>query len=175
MKRKRMNQSGGLTILALSLSVVLPALLWSSQVLSAIDAYEFPDEVMEQRYQQLINELRCPQCLNTNLAGSDSMIAKDLRREVHEQILAGRTNEEILDFMQQRYGDFVLYRPRMQLSTLLLWAGPLVVLLLGLFLVYRVIRGAGTRLSSNEEVAPVDETKIDSLLAQELPANREEG
>ena len=128
---------------------------------AAIDAYEFPDKATEERYNRLIDELRCPMCLNTNLAGSDAMIAQDLRREVHEMVLAGHSDDEILDFMYQRYGDFILYRPRVTSSTWLLWGGPVLLLLLGLVIVYR-------RLSTGRpeaEPAAADQEKLQALLA----------
>ncbi len=107
---------------------------------AAIDAYPFPNDELRERYQQLIDELRCPQCLNTNLAGSDAMIARDLRREVHRLLLDGKTDDEILDFMQKRYGDFILYDPKLKSSTLLLWFGPLLILLFAAGFVVRFIR-----------------------------------
>ena len=106
---------------------------------AAIDAYPFPNNELRDRHQALIDELRCPQCLNTNLAGSDSMIAKDLRREVHRLLLEGKSDEEILDFMYQRYGDFILYKPRLKSGTLVLWFGPLIFLLIALFVMIRIL------------------------------------
>ena len=87
---------------------------------------------MRARYHRLVAELRCPQCMNTNLAGSDGIVARDLRREVHRQLLAGRSDREILDYMRNRYGDFVLYRPRLTYRTLFIWLGPALLLLVGL-------------------------------------------
>ena len=107
---------------------------------AAIDAYPFPDEQMRLRYQRLINQLRCPTCLNTNLAGSDAMIAKDLRREVHRLILEGRRDDEVLDFMRDRYGDFILYNPRLTPGTAALWFGPPLLLILALAIGFRVAR-----------------------------------
>ncbi len=109
-------------------------------LLGAIDAYEFPDAATAERYRNLIAELRCPQCLNTNLAGSDAMIAQDLRREVHRLLLDGATDEEILDYMYQRYGDFVLYRPRFTAGTSLLWILPPALLAVGLACVVVIVR-----------------------------------
>ncbi|MBT3428363.1 MAG: cytochrome c-type biogenesis protein CcmH [Gammaproteobacteria bacterium] len=99
---------------------------------AAIDAYAFPNGELRVRYYDLIEQLRCPQCLNTNLAGSDAMIAQDLRREVHRMILEGQTDAEILDFMHHRYGDFVLYKPRFNSSTWILWLAPAFVFVLAI-------------------------------------------
>ncbi len=105
----------------------------------AIDAYPFPSEELQQRYDALIAELRCPQCLNTNLAGSDAMIAQDLRREVHRMLLEQKSDEEILEFMHERYGDFILYDPRIGTNTLLLWVGPLLFLVIAAIVMYRLL------------------------------------
>ncbi len=119
---------------------MLLCLLISDFSFGAIDAYPFPDDELRDRHSALIEELRCPQCLNTNLAGSDSMIASDLRREVHRMLLEGMTDDEILEFMYQRYGDFILYKPRLQTGTLVLWFGPLLFALLVIVVMVRVMR-----------------------------------
>ena len=127
---------------------------FSFSVNAAIDAYPFPNDELRDRHKVLIDELRCPQCLNTNLAGSDSMIAKDLRREVHRLLLEGKSDEEILDFMYQRYGDFILYKPRLQGGTFVLWFGPLILLLIAVIIIIRllVVR-RGRRLTMDESDA----------------------
>lgn len=122
-------------------------LLFSLQVEAAIDAYPFPNAELQERHNALIEELRCPQCLNTNLAGSDSMIARDLRREVHRMLLDGKSDEEILDFMYQRYGDFILYKPRLQKGTYVLWFGPLVLLLVVLIVAFRLLKSRKDKIS----------------------------
>jgi len=122
-------------------------LLLNLQVEAAIDAYPFPNAELQERHNMLIEELRCPQCLNTNLAGSDSMIARDLRREVHRMLLDGKSDDEILDFMHQRYGDFILYKPRLQKGTLVLWFGPLVLLLVALIVAFRLLKSRKDRIS----------------------------
>ncbi len=127
---------------------------------AAIDAYPFPNEALEVRYANLIDELRCPQCLNTNLAGSDAMIAQDLRREVHRMLLEGMSDEEILDFMHERYGDFILYKPRVNRGTAVLWFGPFVLLGIGIIIVgliaMRAQKGDVASLD-DEEAARLDE------------------
>ena len=128
---------------AVSVAMALFALLIATTTQAAIDAYPFPDDAMRARHNALIDELRCPQCLNTNLAGSDAMIAQDLRREVHRMLLAGQDDDEILDFMHQRYGDFILYRPRFNLATAVLWLGPIVFLGIALLVLGRVVFRAG--------------------------------
>ena len=124
--------------------VVLLVLCWSlvSVCWATIEAHPFPDDELRSRYHSLISDLRCPQCLNTNLAGSVAMIALDLRREIHRMLLAGHSDNQIRTFLFERYGDFVLYRPRVTSRTILLWATPALLLCLGAFVFWRVV-GAG--------------------------------
>lgn len=121
-------------------TILFTLLFAASASLAAIDAYQFPTEDLQKRHQDLIDQLRCPQCLNTNLAGSDAMIAKDLRREVHRLLLEGKSDDEILAFMHQRYGDFILYSPRVTPATVLLWFGPLVFLSIAMVILVLVLR-----------------------------------
>jgi len=107
----------------------------------AIDAERaFDDPVLQQRYENLNRELRCLVCQNQTIADSNAGLAADLRREVHDLIAAGKTDDEIRDFMIERYGDFVLYRPRMSAQNFVLWAAPVLLLLVGVFAAVRVIR-----------------------------------
>lgn len=107
---------------------------------AAIEAYEFKDEQMEAEYNQLIKELRCLVCQNQNLAGSDADLARDLRRQTHEMLMQGNRPEQVIQYMVDRYGDFVLYRPQFKSSTFLLWAGPFILVVIVLWLVIRRIR-----------------------------------
>ena len=108
---------------------------------SPVDVHEFPDPATEVRYRALVAEFRCPKCLNTNLAGSDAPIAQDLRKAVHRLLVQeGRTDGEVRDYLQARYGDFVLYDPPFNSATLLLWGGPALFAALGLVLIVRRLR-----------------------------------
>jgi cytochrome c-type biogenesis protein CcmH len=98
------------------------------------------DPVVEQRLAKLSHELRCLQCQNQTLAESPSSIAADLRREIRTQIKAGKSDPEIVAFLEQRYGDFILYRPRVKPITYLLWFGPFILLLGGLLVLFRYIK-----------------------------------
>jgi cytochrome c-type biogenesis protein CcmH len=133
------------------------------QAFAAIDAYPFPNDELRQRHNALIDELRCPQCLNTNLAGSDSMIARDLRREVHRLLLEGKTDEEILEFMHKRYGDFILYRPRLQPGTLILWFGPLLLLLGAVVILFRIVK---SRKSEVANLSQADSRRLEELVGK---------
>lgn len=99
-----------------------------------------PDPAMQQRYLALINEFRCMQCQNEALADSNVSLAADLRLEVHELIKAGRSDDQIRDYLVARYGEFILFRPRMSLRNAWLWAAPGIMLLAGLGIAVRVVR-----------------------------------
>ena len=98
------------------------------------------DPVVEKRLMDLSKELRCLVCQNETLADSQASLAEDLRREIREQIKAGKSDQEIISFLTQRYGQFILYRPRVTPTTYLLWFGPFVLLIGGLVVLFRYIR-----------------------------------
>ena len=105
---------------------------------AAIDTYQFRDDAERERYQQLTKELRCPKCQNQDIADSNAPIAADLRREIFRMLGEGQSNQQIIDFMVDRYGDFVRYKPALSGRTWLLWFGP-GILLAGGFVVLAVI------------------------------------
>jgi cytochrome c-type biogenesis protein CcmH len=133
-----------MTLLTLSRSArgLLLALLVTCTVpVFAIDTERaFDDPVLQARYELIGRELRCLVCQNQTIADSNATLAQDLRREVREMIAAGKTDDEIRTFMVDRYGDFVLYKPRMTPVNYLLWAAPVLLLLLGTFVGIRFIR-----------------------------------
>ena len=103
--------------------------------------FEFSSPEMEARYRALIDEFRCPKCLNTNLSGSDAPIAKDLRKTVHRLLVEeGMSDQEVRDFLQQRYGDFVLYNPPFKPGTWILWLAPVFFGLIGIIVLVRMLR-----------------------------------
>lgn len=107
---------------------------------AAIDTYEFSSGDDRARYRVLVEELRCPKCQNQNIADSNSPIAMDLRREIYRMLQEGQTNEQIVDYLVARYGDFVRYNPPLNGKTLLLWLGPLALLLGGAGVVRLIVR-----------------------------------
>lgn len=106
----------------------------------AIDPLPFQDEVQQVRFQKLVAELRCTVCQNQNLADSNAELAKDLRLKVFELMQEGRSDDEIKQFLVERYGDFVLYEPPMKPTTWALWFGPGVVVLIGALLIINAVR-----------------------------------
>lgn len=121
----------------------------ATSALAAIEAYEFDSPEMEANFIKLTKELRCLVCQNQSLADSNAELAKDLRRQTYEMLMQGKTPDQVAQYMVDRYGDFILYRPRLKTSTLLLWLGPFVLLLLVLGLVIRHMRG-------RQKLAPPD-------------------
>ena len=131
-----------------------------------VEVREFESPEQEERYRELIEELRCTVCQNQNIAESNAELATDLRGKTYEMIQAGRSDEEIKQYMVDRYGQFVLYRPPMAGVALLLWVVPLVLLVLSGWGVLRVIR---RRNASTTDTADVDHDidrvrKAESLL-----------
>ncbi len=107
-----------------------------SNSFAAIGVYDFDDPELEARFQQLAFELRCPKCQNQNLLDSNSALSQDLKQIVYEKLKAGESDQQILDFMKQRYGEFILFKPEMTPSNAFLWVGPIIFLIvfLGFFL-----------------------------------------
>ena len=121
--------------------VLLSLLLLTALPAVAIDTDKaFEDPVMQARYEAIIEEVRCVQCQNQTIKDSNALIANDLRREIRRLLSEGNTDAEVYDFLVERYGEFVLYRPRMSGVSLLLWIAPAAFLLFGAIVVVLVIR-----------------------------------
>lgn len=137
---------------------------------AAIDAYEFRDEAERARYVELTKELRCPKCQNQDIADSNAPIAADLRKEIFRMLGEGQSNQQIIAFMVDRYGDFVRYKPALNSRTWLLWFGPAGLLIGGLLVIGVIVvrrRGQGR----GESDALSDEER--QRLAHLLDKNRE--
>ena len=130
----------------LTLLVVL--LLAAGAAALAQEPLVFDDAAQEERYNALTLELRCTVCQNQSLADSDAPLAQDLRAEIYEMMMAGRSDDEIKTFMIERYGDFVLYRPPMQGNTIALWVLPLVLLFFGAVVVFFTVRNRNRKLAA---------------------------
>jgi cytochrome c-type biogenesis protein CcmH len=133
---------------------------------AAIEITSFDTPEQEALYKELLEELRCLVCQNQNLADSNAGLALDLRRKAYEMVAAGENKRVIVDYMVDRYGDFVLYRPPFNLSTLFLWLGPLLLLLLAIYIIIRIVQ---------RQQQPLPATAIDTAALQQaesLLANR---
>ncbi|MFV2090505.1 MAG: cytochrome c-type biogenesis protein [Pseudomonadales bacterium] len=150
----------GGAMLAAAVAGLLGLLVSTGAAGGQVDVYEFPNPDLEARYRALIDEFRCPKCLNTNLAGSDAPIAADLRKTVHRLLVQEAfEDQQIRDFLQARYGDFVLYDPPFKPGTWALWLLPVVFIAIGVWALARVVRPAERTVLSAEEQA-----KIESIL-----------
>lgn len=125
-----------------SLAVLVALFLFGPVFLTvaAKEAQPAEDPQIEQRMRALTQQLRCLVCQNETLADSQADLAEDLRREIRAQMKAGKSDQEILAYLTQRYGDFVLYKPPVKLTTYLLWFGPFVLLLMGIGVLYRYVK-----------------------------------
>ena len=147
--------------------LLLMFLVQSNLVLANAEVVEFSDESLRPRYQQLVEELRCPKCQNQNLADSNSPISKDLRVQVQQLLEEGLTDQQIKDYLKARYSEFILYRPEVNSSTWFLWAAPVVLVLLGGLIVLRLSRRKKT---SGMEETPIpvrsndQQQRLDKLL-----------
>lgn len=137
-----------------TLSVLL--LLFASAAL-AIDPLPFKDAAEEVRFRELAAELRCVLCQNQSLADSNAGIAQDLRKEVFSLMRAGKSDDEIKQFLTERYSDFVLYRPRMEPRTWLIWFGPAAVLLAGAIAVLVIVRRRARGVPARTAPAPEED------------------
>ena len=134
---------------------------------AAIDTYEFASEAERQRYRGLVEELRCPKCQNQNIADSDAPIAMDLREQIFRMLEEGQSNEQIVDFLVSRYGDFVLYKPPVTARTLLLWYGPAVFLGVGFVLLgVIVLRRRGKSATAANGLSADEQQRLAALLKQ---------
>lgn len=135
---------------------------------AAIDTYQFADEAERERYRELTKELRCPKCQNQDIADSNAPIAADLRREIFRLLGEGKSNQQIVDFMVDRYGDFVRYKPALNARTWLLWFGPAVLLLGGIGVMAVIVRKrrvpAGT---ASADLSPEERERLAKLLDKE--------
>lgn len=131
------------------------ATLLAGRAALAVDPTQMPTPQLEARYLALTHELRCMQCQNESLADSPVELAADLRAEVRDMLLAGKSDAEVRAFMVARYGDFILFRPRFTARTAWLWLAPGVLLLIGAVVLVRVVRARAALLE--QDLEPVDE------------------
>ncbi|WP_367106887.1 cytochrome c-type biogenesis protein [uncultured Psychrobacter sp.] len=163
-----------MNIVSKLLSLMIACLL-SITVYGAIDVYDFDSPRQEAQYRGLIEELRCPKCQNQNLAGSDAPIAQDLKQKTYDMVKDGRSDAEIRAFMQERYGDFISYKPPVRPSTWILWFFPpllLIFLITGWFWQSKrrqlAAKGQGSMATSSsaQALTPAEKAELDRLLSR---------
>jgi cytochrome c-type biogenesis protein CcmH len=139
-------------------------LLISCDLIAGVDVVDFSDESLRPRYQQLIVELRCPKCQNQNLADSNSPISVDLRNQVQRLLEEGKSNDEIKTYLSDRYSDFILYRPQVKQNTWALWIAPILLLLIGLLVFYRISQRQKAPTADSVAVSSQDKARLRELL-----------
>ncbi len=147
-------------------TTLLCLLLLSAAASAVIETYEFSDPALEQRYRQLSTELRCPKCQNQNIADSNAPISQDLRKLLYQQLEAGANDEEILDYMVARYGEFVRYRPRFSGATAALWLAPVLLLLVGITAAVLTLRSRRSQRGAAAVLSRDDEQRLQDLLGK---------
>lgn len=160
-----------MTDLCKTLTAVL-LLIWTGVTQAGVATYQFENPEDQARFDRLSEELRCLVCQNQNLADSNADLAADLRREIYTMIQQDRSDQEIVDFMVARYGDFVLYRPPVKSTTYLLWFGPFILFLAGLLIMLRLIRQRA-RSESQPALSEQERERLRLALEQHDP-NREQ-
>ena len=133
---------------------------------AVIETYQFSNPELEQRYHQLSTELRCPKCQNQNIADSNAPIAQDLRKLLYQQLEAGANDEQILDYMVARYGEFVRYRPRFDGVTAVLWLTPILLLMAGVVVAWLSLRGRRRAVSDSEDLSADEQRRLRELIAK---------
>lgn len=147
--------------------LVLLLSMATTAMATPVDTYEFKSPENQKRGLSLAHELRCPQCQNQNLIDSNSPVARDLRLEVYKMVDEGKGDDEIIEFMTSRYGEFVLYKPKMETKTYILWLGPVGLLLLGLIIGFIFIRKQRIGGSTEAEISAEDQKALDALLKRD--------
>ncbi len=140
-------------------------LLFLTTVNAEITGFPFKNEKEEQRFRELSSELRCLVCQNQSLADSNAGLAQDLRSELYQQVVGGNSNNQIINFMTKRYGDFILYKPRLSTETLLLWIAPIILFIVGFFCLIRFCKFINH--PQKKEIPEADLQKIRVLLQAE--------
>ena len=143
---------------------LLCGLLVTGVAQAAIETYEFAEPSSRERFTTLTKELRCPKCQNQDLADSNAPIAIDLRREIYRMLQEGQSDEQIVEYLVNRYGDFVRYKPAVNTRTLILWYGPAGLLSGGALLLLLIVRRRRRYQTSNAELSLEERERLASLL-----------
>lgn len=133
------------------------------------DVYSFDSRAEEQRFQTLISELRCPKCQNQNIADSNAPISKDMRDEVYLMMSEGARNEEIVDALVSRFGEFVRYKPEVDRRTILLWATPVIAVVVGFLVVAIIVIRARRNGGSEPALTDEERARASRILAEDDP------
>jgi cytochrome c-type biogenesis protein CcmH len=148
--------------------LLLAGLFGAGQARAAIDVYTFDSDAQEQTFRELTKELRCPKCQNQDIADSNAGLAKDLRDKTYQMVREGKDKQQVVDYMVARYGNFILYDPPLMASTLILWLGPLLVIVIGVVtLVARSRRRPAAAKQTEGALSAAEQARLAALLNEE--------
>lgn len=145
--------------------VMLLALCFYIPVATAIDTFEFDNMQQEQTFHDLTKVLRCPKCQNQNISDSNAELAKDLRNKTYELVKKGQSQDQVVEYMVARYGNFVRYDPPMTPATIFLWLGPLLFILIGFYFVFKMTR---KQRKETPELDVDESTRLKKLLKDKV-------
>lgn len=146
------------------LSIIFIALMSLSALAVGVDEKRLSDPAQEARAQGIMKQLRCLVCQNQSIVDSDASLAKDIRVIVRERIIVGDSDDQILSFMTDRYGDWVLLKPPFDGATIILWISPLLLLLIGFFVIYRNQKNR-KQIIVSEPLSQEEKARLEALLA----------
>ncbi len=165
-----------LNLIGFAFSAVLSVSLWLGAVAAftlpatataAIDVYEFESQQKEKEFHELTATLRCPKCQNNSIADSNAELAKDMRQKTYEMLSEGKSKQDVIDYMVARYGNFVTYNPPIMASTLILWAGPLLFIVIGFtVLVLRSRKNSVSKPAKGQLFDEKEQARLQALMAE---------
>ncbi len=153
--------------------IIILFLILHLSAIAADDPVEFNNPELQKRYYELIDEIRCLVCQNQSLADSHADLAQDLRNEIYNKVLAGERDEQIVTFLVERYGDFVLYRPPLTKNTWLLWFGPFLFMLIGIIFAIILIKKQSADKSVPSELNESQQQRLTELLKEDMQRDKD--
>lgn len=147
-----------------SAGIALLLSLFLSTAYAAVELKAFDNDELRERYQDLIFQLRCPKCDNQAVGDSNAPISLDIRQKTYEMLHQGYSDKEIVDFMIERYTDFVTYKPRLTLFTMWLWVLPGILLLLGLWVLWSMVKYPA--VENNQSLTPEESARLKKILEE---------
>lgn len=144
----------------------------SFAAVAAIDVYDFDSEEKEKEFKELTLQLRCPKCQNNSIGDSNAVIATDMRAKVYELMQEGYTKQQVIDYMIERYGNFVTYQPPLNAATIILWAGPLLFLVIGGVFIVKMSRRKLSAVSDADALAEDESQRLARLLNENNTSNK---
>ena len=142
------------------------SILTAPAAMASIDVYEFDNVEQEKAFQELTATLRCPKCQNNNIADSNATLAQDMRQKTYELLQEGKSQQDVVDYMIARYGNFVTYDPPIMASTLILWFGPLLFIVIGFTVLVMRSRKRNESVTDTDALASDEQARLQALLAE---------